>query len=146
MPLLKCPHLAHLGDKIPLKSNNEKVFECEMSHRYYRRLEGEEDLLVDLISGKEFPPEPYEETPEVDATGALRRRLNFMVDVPRVATNLDFNALSLTPSEWKVISRVDGRSTLEEVRLLAGMKVEEAQAVIFRLMDAGLVELRRRGR
>ena len=57
---------------------------------------------------------------------------------------LDFNGLSLEAQEWKLLSKVDGRSTLEEVRLLAGLRADEAESIVGRLMEAGLLEMRAR--
>ena len=68
-----------------------------------------------------------------------------MVDVPRLTGGLDFNSLNLSPSQWKVISRVDGKSNLEEVRLLAGLSPADAERVVNELADAGLIEIKRRG-
>jgi len=124
---------------VPLKSNNDKVYECAESHRFYRKGEGDSVLLVDLISSQGFVPA---ELKAGTKSGAPRPRLRFMTDVPRVVGKPDFNALSLSAAEWKFLSKVDGRTTLEEVRLLAGLKADEAESLIFQLIDAGLVELR----
>ncbi len=141
----RCPDPSHAGEASPLKSNNDKVYECETSHRYFRREEAGRITLVDLLSGRAvdasaFQDEPVGEDPEG------RPRLNFMVDIPRVTGILDFDKLSLTPGEWRVISKMDGRSNLEEVRLLSGLKAVEVESILYKLMDAGLVEIRRRGK
>jgi hypothetical protein len=141
----RCPDPSHGGGATPLKSNNDKVFECELSHRYFRRIEGDAAQLVDLISGRAFEAAAFEDHP-IGEDLEERARLNFMKDVPRVRGDLDFDALQLSPREWKVISKVDGRSTLEEIRLLAGMKADEAEALFYRLLDAGIIEMRSRGR
>ena len=96
---------------------------------------------MNLITQARFPARPM----EGQAASAERPRLNFMVDVPRLTGGLDFNKLSLTPAQWKVVSRVDGVSNLEEVRLLAGLTPQEAEKVIYELVDAALIEVRGRG-
>lgn len=138
----RCPDPGHAGDVVPLKANNDRVYECPSVHKYWRREEKGDVLLVNLITQEAFPAEMLS---EFDETMADRPRLNFMVDVPMIAGGLDFNALSLTPQQWKVISRVDGKSNLEEVRLLAGLQPQEAEKVVFELIDTGLVEVKRRG-
>jgi hypothetical protein len=139
MPLYRCPHPVHTAGAVPLKSNNDRVFECEVNHRFYRRQEGDATVLVDLISSDTYPAEAMEE----EADGG-RRQLNFMTDVPRIKGSLDFDRLSLSAPEWKLLSKVDGRSTLEEVRLLASLRAEEAEKIIVRFMDDGLLEIRGR--
>jgi hypothetical protein len=68
--------------------------------------------------------------------------LNFMKDVPSMAA-VDFNALALDPLEWKVLARVDGRNNLEEIRLLAGLTRDQAEACIQRLFERGVITIRR---
>lgn len=143
MKRYRCPDPSH-GDTVEtLKSNNDRVFECPRMHKYWRREGAGTVTLANLISGEPF------EAREVDlgdgATGPERPRLNFMVDVPRLTGGLDFNALSLTPPQWKVISRIDGASNLEEVRLLAGLTPPDLEKTIYELVDAGLAEVKRRG-
>jgi len=140
----RCPDPSHKDVSVHLRSNNEKVYECESSHRFFRREEAGVPAFVDLVSGRAFPAAALETSTE-DGPGASRPRLNFMVDIPRTIGPLDFNRISLTPSEWKVISKMDGRSTIEEVRLLSGLKAEEAERLVHKLMDAGLIEIRKRG-
>ncbi|MGH9870604.1 MAG: hypothetical protein ACREAA_20900 [Candidatus Polarisedimenticolia bacterium] len=140
MSVYRCPDPAHGQDKVPLKANNDRVFECPAFHKYWRREEGGAVRLVNLVSQQAFPAE------EMAAEGVSgRAALNFMVDVPRLIGGLDFNALSLSPAQWKVISRVDGSSNLEEVRLLAGLSPVEAERIVHELIDAGLIEVRRKG-
>ena len=141
MSAYRCPDPSHAGEAVPLKANNDRVFECPRLHKYWRREDGGAVRLVNLVTQESFEA--------VDVPGAApeeeRPRLNFMVDVPRVTGGLDFNALSLSPHQWKVISRVDGRSNLEEVRLLAGLSPAEAERVVNELVDAGLIAVRRKG-
>ena len=144
MLMYRCPDPSHKDVPVHLRSNNEKVYECEASHRFFRRDEAGAPAFVDLISGRAFPAAALE-TSSVDDPGAPRPRLNFMVDIPRTIAALDFNRISLTPSEWKVISRMDGKSTIEEVRLLSGLKADETEQLVYKLIDAGLIEIRRRG-
>lgn len=141
MPPFRCPHPSHQGEEVPLKSNNDRVFECGLSHRFYRRQEKDGTLLVDLITSDSFPAVPMKGDEDEPAAAP---QLNFMTDVPRVVGNLDFNDLSLEAQEWKLLAKVDGRSTLEEVRLLSGMRAEDAEKVIRRLVDAGILEIRGR--
>jgi hypothetical protein len=140
-----CPDASHGDRPVHLRSNNEKVYECEASHRFFRREQDGVFAFVDLISGEAFPAASLALEPP-SGEPADRPRLNFMVDIPKTTAELDFNRVSLTPAEWKVISRMDGRSTLEEVRLLSGLKAEETEKLVYRLMDAGLIEIRKRGR
>ncbi|HKY31350.1 MAG TPA: hypothetical protein VJV23_02355 [Candidatus Polarisedimenticolia bacterium] len=143
MKPLRCPDPAHAAEAVALKANNDRVFECPSMHKYWRREAEGKIHLVNLITQEVFQAE---DLPGDAAAGqAERPRLNFMVDVPRLAGNLDFNALSLTPPQWKVIARVDGKANLEEVRLLSGLSSTEAESVINELIGAGLVEVRRRG-
>lgn len=137
-----CPDPSHAARSVPLKANNDRVYECPAVHKYWRRQEDGATLLVNLITQESFPAVEFE---DAAAPGGERPRLNFMVDVPRLTGGLDFNALSLTPAQWKVISRVDGTSNLEEVRLLAGMSPSDAERVVYALIDAGLIEIKRRG-
>ena len=141
MSAYRCPDPSHAGEAVPLKANNDRVFECPRLHKYWRREEGGAVRLVNLVTQESFEA--------LDVPGGADReerpRLNFMVDVPRLTGGMDFNALSLSPPQWKVISRVDGRSNLEEVRLLAGLSPAEAERVVNELVDAGLIAVRRKG-
>lgn len=139
MALYRCPHPSHGEHEVTLKSNNDKVYECQESHRFYRKGEGAALLLVDLISGQGFVPAEMKGDGEPEKP---RPRLKFMTDVPRVLGAPDFNALSLPAAAWKLLSKVDGKTTLEEVRLLAGLKADETESLVFRLIDDGLIELR----
>jgi len=138
----RCPDPTHEGSVVPLKANNDRVYECPGLHKFWRREESGAVHLVNLITQDKYKAEEIEST---GAEGPERPRLNFMVDVPETRGGLDFNALSLSPPQWKVISRIDGRCTLEEVRLLAGMTPQEVEAIVHELTDAGLIEVRRRG-
>jgi hypothetical protein len=138
----RCPDPSHGATATPLKANNDRVYECPAMHKYWRREEKGTVLLVNLITQQGYPAAEMEEAAE---PGAGRPRLNFMVDVPRLTGGLDFNNLSLAPAQWKVISRIDGSSNLEEVRLLAGLSPVDAERIVFELIDAGLIEIRQRG-
>jgi hypothetical protein len=140
MSLLRCPHPSHGARLVPLKSNYEKVLECEDSHRFYRREEGGAQILVDLISGCSYGPETF-----AGSESATAPTLNFLVDVPRTVGTLDFDRLSLSAAEWKIMSKIDGRNTVEEIRLLSGMKADEADRILRRFIEAGLVEICGRG-
>jgi len=100
-------------------------------------------VLVDLITSDAYDATPAE-TGVVERGGAPPLQLNFMTDVPRVAGNLDFDDLSLSAAQWKLLAKVDGSSTLEEARLLAGLSAEDAERVVRSLLDAGILELHRR--
>ena len=144
MSTYRCPDPGHADSPVLLKANNERVYECPQMHKYWRREEGEKTLLVNLISQERFPAVVIEG--EGGGNGETDRpRLNFMVDVPFTKGQLDFNRLSLTPHQWKIIARVDGKANLEEVRLLAGLTPQDAEGVIHELVDLGLIEVRRRG-
>jgi hypothetical protein len=142
MTRYRCPDPSHGEAVVPLKANNDRVYECALLHKFWRREEGGRVLLAALISGE---PYPAVEIGGDEAGGGERRRLNFMVDVPRLSGSLDFNTLQLTPLQWKVVSRVDGRSNLEEIRLLAGLTAVQAEQVIYELEDLKLIEVKRRG-
>jgi hypothetical protein len=143
MASFRCPHPSHGGAPAALKSNNDRVFECPVSHRFYRREEKGRMVLVDLITSDAYDATPAE-TGVVERGGAPPLQLNFMTDVPRVAGNLDFDDLSLSAAQWKLLAKVDGSSTLEEARLLAGLSAEDAERVVRSLLDAGILELHRR--
>ena len=142
MTRYRCPDPSHGEAVVPLKANNDRVYECALLHKFWRREEGGRVLLAALISGE---PYPAAEIGGDEGGAGERRRLNFMVDVPRLSGSLDFNALQLTPLQWKVVSRVDGRSNLEEIRLLAGLTAVQAEQVIYELEDLKLIEVKRRG-
>ncbi len=142
MSSYRCPDPVHGEESVPLKANNDRVYECPSLHKYWRREVDGKIRLVNLISQQAYDAVAIE-GPRQDADD--RPRLNFMVDVPFLKGELDFNALSLTPPQWKLIARIDGRSNLEEVRLLAGLPPHEAEEVLHELVDQGLVEVRRRG-
>src|SRR5262245_63173771 len=99
----RCPDPAHGDSSVPLKANNDRVYECPSLHKFWARQEDDGVVLVNLITQARFPARPM----EGQAASAERPRLNFMVDVPRLTGGLDFNKLSLTPAQWKVVSRVD---------------------------------------
>lgn len=139
----RCPHPSHAGSSVHLRSNDGKVFECAQSHRFFRRDESSQMTLVDLISGQRFDAVSFE-VPPTGNGGEGKVRLDFMKDVPRVKASLDFNKLSLSFQEWKLIAKVDGRTTLEEARLLAGLKADEAERIFHSLIDAGVIEIRSR--
>jgi hypothetical protein len=138
----RCPDPSHGADVVPMKANNDRVYECPGLHKYWRREEDGVVILANLITQEKYPAQ---EIDAAEAAGGDRPRLNFMVDVPRLTGGLDFNSLNLSPSQWKVISRVDGTSNLEEVRLLAGLSPADAERVVNELADAGLIEIKRRG-
>ncbi|HZI94137.1 MAG TPA: hypothetical protein VFE84_07820 [Patescibacteria group bacterium] len=138
----RCPDPSHGAAVVPLKANNARVYECPSLHKYWRREESGVALLVNLITQEGFPGVEIEESA---SAGPERPRLNFMVDVPCLTGGMDFNALSLAPAQWKLVARVDGTSTLEEVRLLAGLSPTDAERVVYELIDAGLIEIKRRG-
>ena len=136
----RCPDPGHGEETVTLKANNANVYECAQLHKYWRREEGGAVWLVNLITQERYAAM---EVVMEGTQSADRPRLNFMVDVPRLKGPLDFNTLSLSPAQWKVISRIDGKSNLEEIRLLAGMTPTQAEQVLFELEDAGLIEVRR---
>ena len=138
----RCPDPSHGQAEVPLKANNDRVYECALLHKFWRREEEGRVLLVALISSE---PYPAAEIGGVDHEAEGRRRLNFMVDVPKLSGSLDFNTLQLKPLQWKVVSRVDGKSNLEEIRLLAGLTAVQAEQVIYELEDLKLIEVKRRG-
>lgn len=143
MKRYRCPDPSHGTGIETLKANNDRVYECPRMHKYWRREEEGKMVLANLISGERFDPVEVEVG---DAPGGGDRpRLNFMVDVPRLTGGLDFNSLSLTPAQWKVISRIDGTSNLEEVRLLAGLSPPDLERTVYELVDAGIVDVKRRG-
>ena len=144
MSAYRCPDPIHGETVVPMKANNDRVYECPSLHKYWRREEGGAVFLVNLITQQRF------EAAEIPGAGAAsdapdRPRLNFMVDVPSPAEGVDFNALTLTVLQWKLFSRIDGKANLEEVRLLAGLTPQDAERLVHELVDAGLVEIRRRG-
>lgn len=139
MALFRCPHPQHGSTEVPLKSSNDRIFECRENHRFYRRGEPGSEVLVDLISNESYTITTLEG--EAPPGAPARPRLIFMKDVPRVKGDLDFDRLSLSAGEWKILSKVDGRSTLEEVRLLAGLRADEAERLFHSLIDAGLLEI-----
>ena len=142
MRAYRCPDPTHGTTVVPLKANNDRVYECPSMHKYWRREDNGVTMLVNLITQEGFPAVAVGDIP---VEGEERPRLNFMVDVPRLIGGLDFNSLSLSPPQGKVISRIDGTSNLEEVRLLAGMSPTDAERVVYELIAAGLIEIKRRG-
>ena len=142
MRAYRCPDPSHGETIVPMKANNDRVYECPGMHKFWRREEDGVEILANLITQEKYPAR---EIDPVQEAGGDRPRLNFMVDVPCLTGGLDFNNLSLSPSQWKVISRVDGKSNLEEVRLLAGLSPVDAERVVNELVDAGLIEIKRRG-
>jgi len=139
----RCPDPVHGDAVVPMKANNDRVYECPSMHKYWRREEDGSVFLVNLITQQRFAAT---EIPGNDSSGQPERpRLNFMVDVPFPATGVDFNALQLTVQQWKLFSRIDGKANLEEVRLLAGLNPQDTERLLHELVDAGLVEVKRRG-
>jgi len=69
-------------------------------------------------------------------------KLNFMKDVPSMV-KVDFNDLDLDQVDWKLLSRVDGKNNLEEIRLLAGLEREEALRSAEKLFEQGVIQIRR---
>ena len=138
----RCPDPIHGEAVVPMKANNDRVYECPSLHKYWRREEEGKVFLVNLITQQRYEAS---EMPDGDADRTERPRLNFMVDVPFPATGVDFNALQLTLLQWKLFSRIDGKANLEEVRLLAGLTPQDAERTVHELVDAGLVEVKRRG-
>ena len=69
-------------------------------------------------------------------------KLNFMKDVPSM-TDVDFNRLDLDQVDWKLLSQVDGKKHLEEIRLLAGLDRDAAQSSTERLFELGVIRIRR---
>lgn len=69
-------------------------------------------------------------------------KLNLMKDVPSMA-DVDFNELDLSPEDWKLLSRIDGKNSLEEIRLLAGLNREQVTECAERLFERGVITIRR---
>ena len=138
----RCPDESHGETVVVLKANNDRVYECPRLHKYWKKEEEGRVVLADLITGNRYDPV---EVAVEQAEGPERPRLNFMVDVPRLTGGLDFNNLSLSPAQWKMIARIDGTSNMEEVRLLSGLTAPEAEKTINELVNAGRVEIKRRG-
>ena len=65
-----------------------------------------------------------------------------MKDVPSIG-DVDFNQLDLAPVDWKLLSQVDGRNSLEEIRLLAGLTREEITESAERLFARSIIRIRR---
>ncbi len=143
MSAYRCPDPVHGDAAVPMKANNDRVYECPSLHKYWRREEEGSVFLVNLITQQRFAA--VEIAGGGGAGGPERPRLNFMVDVPFPSKGVDFNELTLTVLQWKLFSRIDGRANLEEVRLLAGLTPQEAERLVHELVDIGLVEVRRRG-
>ena len=58
-------------------------------------------------------------------------------------TEVDCNKLDLDQEDWKLLSQVDGRNNLEEIRLLSGLSREEATKSAERLFECGVIQIRR---
>jgi len=138
----RCPDPVHGEAVVPMKANNDRVFECPSLHKYWRREEDGTVFLVNLITQQRFQAA---EIPDTGEGQPERARLNFMVDVPFPATGVDFNNLSLTVQQWKLFSRIDGKANLEEVRLLAGLNPQDTERLLHELVEMGLVQVKRRG-
>ena len=60
MPSFLCPHPSHADAPATLKSNNDRVFECPLSHRFYRREQEGKIVFVDLITSNAYDAAPVD--------------------------------------------------------------------------------------
>jgi curved DNA-binding protein CbpA len=61
--------------------------------------------------------------------------------VPRIPAGVDPTALSLTPAEGYLLSRIDGRTSWRDLRAIGGVSAEEVDRCLERWLAAGVVEV-----
>lgn len=61
--------------------------------------------------------------------------------IPRVPAGVDPTALSLTPAEGYLLSRIDGRTSWRDLREIGGVSAEEVDRCLERWLAEGVVEL-----
>jgi curved DNA-binding protein CbpA len=61
--------------------------------------------------------------------------------VPRTRPGLNFQGVTLTPTEMFVLSRIDGFASVEQLCQITGLPEKETRAALLKLASVGLVEL-----
>lgn len=61
--------------------------------------------------------------------------------IPRVPAGVDPTALSLTPAEGYLLSRIDGRTSWRDLRQIGGVSAEEVDRCLERWLADGIVEV-----
>jgi hypothetical protein len=71
----------------------------------------------------------------------IRQRIGSVDAVPDFAPREDTAELALTPDEWSMLTRIDGRSSIAEIAEEAGYSEVDAGRIIYGLLTAGIVTL-----
>ncbi len=89
----------------------------------------------------------FEGARRIEEWEVIKRRVPSMTAVLRPVPELPPGAteVRLTPEEWRVLSLVDGRRTLEEIARLAGIGEFQAARTAYALVTSGLVEVAEAG-
>jgi type IV pilus assembly protein PilB len=102
-----------------------------------------EPTLIRAVSKP--PPPPPDSGPKGDRRSVTKTRLFTLPaapdDVPTVELGLDLRSCSLSSFEAYFLSLIDGRSEVEQLRMVAALSKIEVQSILRSLLDRGLVKL-----
>lgn len=134
----------------------------QMVHARLGDLTGEEAIYALAIwSSGDFQFTPGEETDaasiqksntsllmeaarRLDEWKVLSRKIPAVDYVPAFLTRDTAEPVTLSPPEWNLVTRIDGRKTIEELARTVDLSSFETAKVLYGLITAGLVEMRPR--
>ena len=134
----------------------------QMVHALVGDLKGEEAIYaLALWSSGDFHFTPGEETDvssieksntrllmeaaeRLDEWKVLSRKIPAVDYVPAFLTRDAAEPVTLSPPEWSVVIRIDGKKTIEELARTADLSSIETAKVLYGLVTAGLIEMRPR--
>jgi hypothetical protein len=79
----------------------------------------------------------------IDEWRVLGRKVPSVHMVPELRANSN-EQITLDPQEWRLVTRIDGRSTISEIAHLMESSPFEVAKVLYGLVSAGLVELKKK--
>ena len=134
----------------------------QMVHARLGDLTGEEAIYALAIwSSGEFQFSPGEETDtasieksntsllmeaarRLDEWKVLSRKIPAVDSVPAFLTRDTAEPVTLSPPEWNLVTRIDGKKTIEELARTVNLSSFDTAKVLYGLITAGLVEMRSR--
>jgi hypothetical protein len=134
----------------------------QMVHARLGDLTGEEAIYALAIwSSGDFQFTPGEETdvPSIEKSNTsllmeaarrldewkvLSRKIPAVDYVPAFLTRDSAEPVTLSPPEWNLVVKIDGKKTIEELARTVGLSSFETAKVLYGLITAGLVEMRPR--
>jgi hypothetical protein len=147
---LRCPNCAN-----PLEPGDFLCVKCETIADPSLWLEDEQPREPTVVRAMlappeptlshEPPPRPEPQAPRTGRRSVTKTRLFTLPadpeDLPSVAMGLDLKAHRLSSFEAYFISLVDGRSSVEQLRQIAGLSIIETQSLLRTLIDRQILSV-----